>query len=458
LTHQPDEQREPEQRVRIPEPATPTLSAHTPLEAAEHRRAAVLRVLRIGFLVAFATVTILSILGLGPGVTEADVGRALRQWPLTLGIAGVLLAIVVSIEILTPNKRLSTLFAMFLGLLAAMLATLAIGYVVDLLVNLYDIQAPQLVFTTKVLIGIALAYICMSTVLQTQDDFRLVIPYVEFAKEIRGARPLLLDSSVLIDGRIAELARTGIIQSPLVIPRFVVGELQLMADSSDRLKRSRGRRGLDMISRLQAAPGLDVTVDETPIPGKAVDQQLVELAKRSSSAVVTTDSGLDRVARIQGVQALNLNDVADAVRPAVVPGETLRLEIIKPGEQPGQGVGYLADGTMVVVEDGQNAIGTRVELVVTSAIQTTAGRMIFGRIDDDDETPPTARKSEKTASDDGENPDHPPPTPQPEHPETARKTDTPPAKDQQPSGSRPPGPHPPRTPKARPARGRNPRR
>jgi len=420
----------------------------------------VLRVLRIGFLVVFATVTILSVLG-WPGSDAAARVSAVRQWPLTLGTAATLFVIVVLVEVLTPNKRLSTLLAMFLGLLAAMLATLAIGYVVDLMVQLYDIQAPQLVFTAKVLVGIALAYICISTVLNTQDDFRLVIPYVEFAKEIRGTRAMVLDTSVLIDGRLVDLAQTGVIQSPMIIPRFVVGELQLLADSGEKLKRARGRRGLDMIAKLQRSAGMDVTVDESPIPGKAVDQQLVELARRLSGIVVTTDSGLERIAKIQGVRVINVNDIADAVRTAVVPGEPMRIEIIKPGEQEGQGVGYMDDGTMVVVEDGSAAIGRKVDLIVNSSIQTSAGRMVFGRLLESpnggagDRKPPAERENRDdpihtreppTGGDDaGEVPEQAEPQRAPQSPGAG----TPRASE---------GPRSPRPPRPRPSRGRNPRR
>src|SRR5690606_8027648 len=181
--------------------------------------------------------------------------------------------------------KIGMLVSIYLGLLAAILATLALGYLIDLLAYLWGVtEAPgdsnALVNFAKVIIGIALAYLCITTVLQTQDDFRLVIPYVEFAKQIRGPRPLLLDYSALIDARIADLGQTGIIQSPVIIPSFVIAELQLLADSQDKLRRARGRRGLDVITRIQRLATLDVSIDETPVPGKAMDQMLVELARQ----------------------------------------------------------------------------------------------------------------------------------------------------------------------------------
>jgi rRNA-processing protein FCF1 len=217
-------------------------------------------------------------------------------------------------------------------------------------------------------------------VLQTQDDFRLVIPYVEFSKQIRGVRPVLVDTSALVDGRIADIAATNFVQSPLVIPRFVVQELQTLADSGDAMKRSKGRRGLDVITKLQRQGTVDVSIDDTYVSGKAVDQMLVELARVTGAMVLTGDVGLARVASINSVMVLNLNDLANATRMSLVPGETITLRLMKPGEQRGQGVGYLPDGTMVVAEDGGGHIGETVQMTVTSSLQTSAGRLIFARI------------------------------------------------------------------------------
>lgn len=403
-------------------------------EVALRQRKILLKSLQYIFIIAFLTVMILAILGVTPGGDATASATARAQWPFTLTVGLFIALSVFLIDWFTPQKNLSTVIAIFLGLLAAMLATLGVGQILDLLVSLYDIQSPGLVFTTKVLTGLALAYLCIATVLETQDDFRLVIPYVEFAKQIRGPRPLMLDTSALIDGRIADLASTGIIQSPIVIPGFVIGELQTLSDSTDRLKRARGRRGLDLISRLQRSATLDVSIDESPVPGKAVDQMLVEAAKRTPATIVTTDMGLSRVAGIQGVTVLNLNDVANSLKPAVIPGEGLHVRLIKPGEQRGQAVGYLDDGTMVVAEDGADCIGEEVDLVVTSTLQTSAGRLIFGRVGGDDIR---VAKSE---------PDH-------EHHE-------PPAaeKDDDTSEPKSQGPFPPNRPNPRSSRTRNPRR
>lgn len=360
-----------------------------PLEAAAEQRRVLLRIVRMAFVVAFATITVLAMLSAGPGSDLSRVGLV-EYWPLVLVLAIALGGTAVVIDALTPKKKIGTLVSIFLGLMAAMAATLLLGFLIDLLAGLWEIgkfdpatgdfvPSPP-VTLTKVLVGITLAYLCVTTVLQTQDDFRLVIPYVEFAKELRGPRPLLLDSSALIDARIVDVAGTGILQSPLVIPRFVIGELQLMADSGDKLKRGRGRRGLDAIGRLQRSAAMDVSIDEMPVPGKSVDQMLVELARRMPAVIVTTDTGLNRVAAIQGVRVLNLNEVANALKSSAIPGEQMSVRLLKPGEQPGQAVGYLDDGTMVVAEDGIGRVGQEVTLIVTSALQTAAGRLIFGRV------------------------------------------------------------------------------
>lgn len=306
----------------------------------------------------------------------------IRGWQYVF-IFGLAIALgFLAIDILTPGKKIATLSGVFLGLVAGVLAALAVGLVVDLLAQIYELQDNRIVNTIKVLFGVAFCYLGVSIVLQTKDDFRLVIPYVEFAKQTRGVRPLLLDTSVLIDGRFLEVAETAIIQSPVVIPRFVIAELQTLADSSERLKRTRGRRGLEVVGKMQRSPRLDVSVDESPVPGKSVDQMLVELARQLTGSILTTDIALARVGKIHGVPVINLNDVALAMKPSFIPGEKLRVTLIKPGEQPEQAVGYLEDGTMIVAENGRAYVGKIVDLVVTTSLQTSAGKLIFARIPD----------------------------------------------------------------------------
>jgi uncharacterized protein YacL len=218
--------------------------------------------------------------------------------------------------------------------------------------------------------------------LQTKDDFRFLIPYVEFSRELKGNRPLVIDSSALIDGRIADLVETRIIDSQLVVPQFVLREVQEVADSADKMRRTRGRRGLEVLSKLQSSPHADVRVRENSgddPQGLSVDQRLVDVAKRMGGRVVTNDFNLSKVAGVQGVEVINLNDVANALKPRYLPGERLRIRILKEGEAAGQGIGYLDDGTMVVCEQANHLIGQDIDIIVTSMLQSSAGRMIFGR-------------------------------------------------------------------------------
>ncbi len=193
-----------------------------------------------------------------------------------------------------------------------------------------------------------------------------------------GPYPLLLDTSVIIDGRILDVAKTGFLPGPLLVPRFVLSELQYIADSSDALRRARGRRGLQVLDDLQQLEQPKLEIVDLDVPGvKDVDEKLMALARQHGIGIVTNDYNLNRVAALQGVTVLNLNDLANAVKAIFLPGEHLRLRIIQEGKEPDQGVGYLEDGTMVVVEHGRDLIGQEVELEVTKALQTSAGRMIF---------------------------------------------------------------------------------
>ncbi len=195
-----------------------------------------------------------------------------------------------------------------------------------------------------------------------------------------GGRSVLLDTSVIIDGRIADIAHTGFIFGPMVVPAFVLAELQHIADSPDGLKRQRGRRGLDILNRLQKEPGIPFRITDLDVEGvREVDDKLVILAKQMRCPVLTNDYNLNRVAELQGVTVLNINELANAVKAVYLPGEDLEVHVLQEGKEFGQGVGYLDDGTMVVVELGREMIGRTVSVTVTKVLQTAAGRMIFAR-------------------------------------------------------------------------------
>jgi uncharacterized protein YacL len=193
----------------------------------------------------------------------------------------------------------------------------------------------------------------------------------------------ILDTSVIIDGRIADICETGFMDGTLVIPQFVLKELQLVADSSDSMKRNRGRRGLDILQKIQKMSGVDVTISDMDFPDvREVDLKLIELARTLQGKIVTNDFNLNKVAQLRGVEVLNINELANSLKPVVLPGEIMKVFILKEGKEYNQGVAYLDDGTMVVVDNARKMIGKTIDVVVTSVLQTTAGKMIFGRFID----------------------------------------------------------------------------
>jgi len=204
---------------------------------------------------------------------------------------------------------------------------------------------------------------------------------VEFKKEQKGPRALLLDTSAIIDGRIAAICRTGFIETPIYIPDFVLEELHTIADSADRLKRVRGRRGLELVNQLQRSRGVDITIFEAAETAAGpVDSKLVHLARDLEANICTTDFNLNKVAQAQGITVLNLNELANALKPSVIPGESLSVRLIRRGEEPRQAVGFLDDGTMVVVEEAENQIGSDVAVEIVRVLQKSSGRLIFGKL------------------------------------------------------------------------------
>lgn len=298
----------------------------------------------------------------------------------------VLAILVVVIDLLFPRKKIQTISAVYFGLIVGLILSSLLQTAIDpTLQMIKGSLSPDLLPVITGALTVTICYICVSLLLQTKDDFRFIIPYMEFSKELKGSRPLVLDTSVVIDGRIADVAEARMIDQPLVVPRFVLQELQSVADSSDKLRRNRGRRGLDILNRLQKMPGVEIRIHEAEMAElqaiQEVDQRLVIFTKAIGGKVVTNDYNLNKVAKLQGVDVINLNDLANALKPIVLPGENLLVKLIKRGEEPGQGVGYLDDGTMVVVEQGVHHLGEIVRMIVTSVLQTSAGRMIFGRLE-----------------------------------------------------------------------------
>lgn len=338
-----------------------------------------------------------------PSVTGA--GLLAQHGDLIMASFAVAAVIVIAVDVFfIPRKSLSAISGVFFGLIVGMVIAFGLSLIIDLIARAnipgeLTVTQRSVVSALKLAIGVICCYLAVSFILQTKDDVRFVIPYVEFAKETKGGRPMVLDTSVIVDGRIADIANTRIITAELVVPRFVLQELQTIADSSDKLKRSRGRRGLDMLNKLQSNDNVEIrmldTAPERSAADAGVDEMLVDLALQLGGRVVTNDYNLNKIAQLRGVSVININDLANALKPVVLPGESLEVKVIKPGEEAGQGVGYLDDGTMVVAEGARNRIGEVVALTVTSVLQTSAGRMIFGRLDG---TPAPDRRRPKPAA------------------------------------------------------------
>jgi uncharacterized protein YacL len=270
----------------------------------------------------------------------------------------------------------SIVFGSLIGMLFATIAVSIVGLAVE-----KEVMAEIRDGLTGALI-VAFSYLGIAFIYNSREKFNLIVPYVEFRKEQKGVSPIVLDTSVVIDGRVADIVRTGIVDGPLVVPQLVLRELHQIADSGDRLKRERGRLGLETLNRLRADPEADVRIQDLGVEDddRPVDEQLVRIAKTVHGRLMTMDYNLNRLAGVEGIRVINLNELSNAVKPIAVPDERLAVKLVKRGEQPGQAVGYLPDGTMVIVEDAGQLIGQEVEVVVRNAITRPTGRMIFAQI------------------------------------------------------------------------------
>lgn len=291
-----------------------------------------------------------------------------------IGLCAGFLAIVLELAVSRVPVRAITgaITGLAAGTLLATLVTLPVkGFPVS------EITSGGIIF----LVYIVLGYFGLVFGARKGNEFK----YSKFVKVFKTGEEeeyvKLLDTSVIIDGRIADICETGFLDGVFMIPQFILQELQHIADSSDPLKRARGRRGLDVLHRIQKMAGLNVRVVEDDFPHiKEVDSKLVALGKLKNAKVITNDFNLNKVAELQGVAVLNINELSNAVKPVVLPGESMRVFVLKEGKEFGQGVGYLDDGTMIVVENGRKLIGKNADVTVTSVLQTTAGRMIFTKL------------------------------------------------------------------------------
>ena len=233
----------------------------------------------------------------------------------------------------------------------------------------------------RVILTLVFSYLGAVMALRGKDEFNVIIPYVRFKRQDMDEGMILVDTSVIIDGRIADIYKSSFLGGRLIVPRFVLQELQTVADSEDTVKRQRGRRGMEVLRMMQKDSAVDLKIHEDDIPGDLdVDAKLVRLAKMMEARICTTDYNLSRIASLQGVEILNINDLVNAVKPVVFTGEELEVRLIKEGKEPHQAVAYMDDGTMIVVSEAKKMIGQKVKVTVASVLQTQAGKMIFAKL------------------------------------------------------------------------------
>ncbi len=317
------------------------------------------------------------------GITAA-IGLAESWWAGAIG--GGLFGIgVVLVESALRNISFRQFSHATAGLLVGLFCGMLINYVLRNLFTLVGVTPEAELATTiiPVAIHLALGYWGMSLAIRAnRQEFSFLIPYVRFRQNSAQDLPLLVDSNVIIDGRIAKLCETGFLSGALVIPDFVLDELHALTDSADEIKRTRGKRGLEYLREMQDNPNLDVTVQESDHHhhDEPTDTQLIQLSKRLGARLLTNDRNLGRVAQLQGVTVLNLNELVQAMRPNILPGEPMSLKLVKEGKDEHQAVGYLEDGTMVVVNQGIKHLGNTVDVVIGSPLQTSAGRLVFAEL------------------------------------------------------------------------------
>src|SRR5215207_8489595 len=304
----------------------------------------------------------------------------LKDRPLTSAVLGGLIALcIIVFELRIRRATLKTLIGAAVGSILGIIGAYLIGSLIS------HQESTALEPSMKTFLTLSLTFFMAYVGLMVgaaKGEYLELSALGGILTEKASRRDLkILDTSVIIDGRIADVAETGFLTGSLIIPQFILRELQQVADSPDSSKRQRGRRGLDMLNRLQSNPSLDIQVVDTDFPAvKEVDLKLLELSKSLDGVVVTNDFNLNKVAQLHGIQVLNINELANSLKPVVLPGEAMRVFILKEGKEYNQGVAYLDDGTMVVVDNARRMIGKNADIAVTSVLQTTAGKMIFGRL------------------------------------------------------------------------------
>ncbi|MFH1578379.1 MAG: PIN domain-containing protein [Candidatus Omnitrophota bacterium] len=310
-------------------------------------------------------------------LTGFQFGRLVDNSLIGLGAGVVISLVIILLESIMGRVSIKGLSSAVFGLILGLIMAKFVGDAFTFARFSVDVMT-----WIRVSLNLIFGYFGMVIGLRGKDEFNIIIPYVRLRRQDQRDDAIILDTSVIIDGRISDICKTGFIDRKIVLPRFVLRELQHIADSTDPIKRQRGRRGLEILNSLQRETSITIIVnDEDFADIKEVDAKIVRLAKVLEAKILTVDFNLNRVATIQGVHVLNINELANAIKPMVFPGEKMRIKLIREGKEHNQAVGYLDDGTMVVVEDARKFIGQEVKIAVTSVLQTQAGRMIFTHLD-----------------------------------------------------------------------------
>ncbi|MCM8824247.1 MAG: TRAM domain-containing protein [Candidatus Omnitrophica bacterium] len=299
------------------------------------------------------------------------------EHPLLYFIGGIILgSLIVFFEIIARRVSLKGLSAGVFGIILGLILAKLFGTILDLFNLEKELDLPIRIFITLIFI-----YLGITLGLKGKEEFSIIIPYVKFRRQELKEENIIVDTSSIIDGRILDIVKTGFIEARLIVPRFILNELQNLADSTDHLKRQKGKRGIEVLNSLKKEQTVEVVIHEMEEDGKIpVDERLIKLAKVLDSKILTTDYNLNQIAQLQGVKVLNINDLANALKPILLPGERFMLKLIKEGKEQNQAIGYLEDGTMVVVENSKWLIGKNVEVEVTSVLQSPSGRIIFTKI------------------------------------------------------------------------------
>lgn len=307
------------------------------------------------------------------------VAYSVREWDdyriVAVAVAALIGALVVLVDIMLKGFSLRGLSAITFGL--------TIGAVVSYLIGtspLFEEGDAEIIYLSRLGLFLIVTYLCTVIALRGKDEFNLVIPYVRFVPHEVEAPLVVLDTSALIDGRIVRVGEAGFLNAALILPRFVVDELQRIADSPDPVRQARGRRGLEVMAELRRLPGVDLRLNESEAKRPEIDRKLVFLAQSMKARLLTTDYNLAKLAEFHGVPWLNLNNLARALRPEMIIGETLEVDLVKLGKEENQAVGYLEDGSMVVVSAAKAFIGRRVQVEITSVLPSAGGKMVFARL------------------------------------------------------------------------------